>query len=355
MDGKARPLLLRLDSGAVLCSRGEDGTAVQLSARAAYEARKVRLPHLQKMRGLLQELLAKLPNAQPLHEQHSGSKRNAVAEPQELAPSKRARSDVLNGGLHHQPSFGRQASPSTASGLSWHGGDFADKCVEIVDRCLTELGSQAYIFSQPVNGDAVPDYYHIIKNPMDFGTIRRRLMTNQYTTPEQFLTDAQLVFHNCHLYNKKGTMVHKLGVKLQNSFMQRWYRTGLGQQLRTKRSTAGLGPQKYEPQDVVEKKPRNRAPARPKQVRNDPLPTDMMMEMAEYLQTLDESQLHEVTDVLKRAGHPVTGGDGEEIELDFEVMEPKVMWELYDWVQSRKPAANEQQEDYDDVDDDDEY
>jgi hypothetical protein len=73
------------------------------------------------------------------------------------------------------------------------------------------------------------------------------------------------VFTNCHLYNKKGSPVHKLGVKLQTSFFKRIEAAGLSGGLRSKRSTAGLAAPKYEPQEAPEKKQRaGRAPAQPK-------------------------------------------------------------------------------------------
>jgi len=42
------------------------------------------------------------------------------------------------------------------------------------------------IFAVPVSVDDVPDYYDIVKNPMDFMTLRARLENYQYQTFDEF-------------------------------------------------------------------------------------------------------------------------------------------------------------------------
>ena len=47
-----------------------------------------------------------------------------------------------------------------------------------------------------------PDYFDIITNPMDFGTIREKLDLAQYVSLKAFLSDVRLVFFNCDAYNQ---------------------------------------------------------------------------------------------------------------------------------------------------------
>ncbi|KDO64194.1 hypothetical protein CISIN_1g036733mg, partial [Citrus sinensis] len=42
------------------------------------------------------------------------------------------------------------------------------------------------IFAEPVDTKEVEDYYEIIKEPMDFGTMRAKLHEGMYTSLEQF-------------------------------------------------------------------------------------------------------------------------------------------------------------------------
>jgi hypothetical protein len=77
-----------------------------------------------------------------------------------------------------------------------------------------ELGSW---FRQPVTEAIAPGYFEIIKFPMDFSTIFRKLDENQYMTPVQFCEDVWLVFNNTWTFNKKSQDVYKAGVKVSYS------------------------------------------------------------------------------------------------------------------------------------------
>ena len=59
-------------------------------------------------------------------------------------------------------------------------------------------------FLHPVDPVAlnIPDYFDIIKNPMDFGTIYQRLINGQITTEAEYLKLMELVFTNAITYNK---------------------------------------------------------------------------------------------------------------------------------------------------------
>lgn len=69
-------------------------------------------------------------------------------------------------------------------------------------------------FRQPVTEAIAPGYFDIIKHPMDFSTIFKKLDENQYTTPFQFCEDIWLVFNNTWTFNKKSHRVYKAGVKV---------------------------------------------------------------------------------------------------------------------------------------------
>ncbi|KAF4124948.1 histone acetyltransferase [Geosmithia morbida] len=63
----------------------------------------------------------------------------------------------------------------------------------------------AWPFLVPVNRDEVADYYDVIKEPMDLSTMESKLEADQYSTPEDFIHDAKLVFNNCRKYNNETT------------------------------------------------------------------------------------------------------------------------------------------------------
>ncbi|NXF19196.1 TIF1A factor, partial [Rhodinocichla rosea] len=74
-------------------------------------------------------------------------------------------------------------------------------------------------FQDPVP-PTVPDYYRIIKKPMDLSTIKKRLeVTNSfYTKPEDFVADFRLIFQNCAEFNEPDSEVADAGMKLEAYF-----------------------------------------------------------------------------------------------------------------------------------------
>jgi hypothetical protein len=47
----------------------------------------------------------------------------------------------------------------------------------------------------------VPDYHQVIKKPMDFLTMQKKLARLSYASPQEFVEDAILVFSNAAKYN----------------------------------------------------------------------------------------------------------------------------------------------------------
>lgn len=62
------------------------------------------------------------------------------------------------------------------------------------------------VFAEPVDPKEVPNYYDIIKDPMDFGTMRNRISSGHYTSIELFQKDIFLICDNAMQYNGKGTV-----------------------------------------------------------------------------------------------------------------------------------------------------
>jgi len=72
------------------------------------------------------------------------------------------------------------------------------------DTILTELWAQddSYPFVRPVDKRQSPDYYTIIKNPMDLSAIKEKLHSLQYKSSVDFVKDFRLMISNCRAYNQ---------------------------------------------------------------------------------------------------------------------------------------------------------
>ncbi|XP_072511162.1 bromodomain adjacent to zinc finger domain protein 2A isoform X2 [Notamacropus eugenii] len=85
-----------------------------------------------------------------------------------------------------------------------------------------ESHDSAWPFLEPVNPRVVSGYRRIIKNPMDFSTMRERLLRGGYSNSEEFAADALLVFDNCQTFNEDDSEVGKAGHIMRRFFESRW-------------------------------------------------------------------------------------------------------------------------------------
>lgn len=84
-----------------------------------------------------------------------------------------------------------------------------------------QMNPSAWPFSEPVNRQEVPDYYEFIKEPMALSTMEEKLDADLYTSLEQFIYDARLIFNNCRSYNSESTNYYKNANKLEKFFEQK--------------------------------------------------------------------------------------------------------------------------------------
>ncbi|XP_064820633.1 bromodomain adjacent to zinc finger domain protein 2B-like isoform X9 [Oncorhynchus masou masou] len=89
---------------------------------------------------------------------------------------------------------------------------------------LVELESHqdAWPFLNPVNPKSVPGYKKVIRKPMDFYTIREKLVHSQYLNLETFIIDVNLVFDNCERFNEDNSDIGRAGHNMRRFFENRW-------------------------------------------------------------------------------------------------------------------------------------
>ena len=72
-----------------------------------------------------------------------------------------------------------------------------------------------------VDANEVPDYYNVIKDPMDLKQIEMKVMCQQYHCLADFIKDMTKVFDNCRYYNSKDSSFCKCAEGLENYFIQK--------------------------------------------------------------------------------------------------------------------------------------
>ncbi|KAM4637894.1 bromodomain-containing protein 7 isoform 3-T3 [Amazona ochrocephala] len=75
-------------------------------------------------------------------------------------------------------------------------------------------------FSFPVTDFIAPGYSMIIKNPMDFSTMKEKIKNNGYQSIEELKDNFKLMCTNAMIYNKPDTIYYKAAKKLLHSGMK---------------------------------------------------------------------------------------------------------------------------------------
>ncbi|KAF8584316.1 hypothetical protein K439DRAFT_1633690 [Ramaria rubella] len=68
-------------------------------------------------------------------------------------------------------------------------------------RTVTADNHDAEAFLKPVSRMDYPDYYELIKHPMDLGTMMKHVKARKYKSKQEFAADLGLIWKNCFKYN----------------------------------------------------------------------------------------------------------------------------------------------------------
>lgn len=249
------------------------------------------------------------------------------------------------------------------------------RCGQILGKLMNH--KPHWVFNSPVDVVALGlhDYYQIIKNPMDLGTVKSKLKKNLYQTPLDFAADVRLTFNNAMVYNPKGHDVHIMAERLLARFEEMFspayrkceaeLRMAETEEMRRRNSwsqTPVSTPPPL-PQPVVPVPPpsvktmptpapvsipsqalvpitpslgkplgmRSTMAKQPKPKAKDPNKREMSFEekqkLSLSLQELPQEKMDQVVQIIRRRNSNLAQ-HGDEIEVDIEVVDTETLWEL---------------------------
>ncbi|URE39006.1 bromodomain domain containing protein [Musa troglodytarum] len=96
------------------------------------------------------------------------------------------------------------------------------QCETLLKRLMNH--QYGWVFNTPVDPVKlnIPDYFQVIKYPMDFGTIKTRIQLDRYSNPLDFVSDVRLTFTNAKTYNPPKNDVHIMADAMSKFFETRW-------------------------------------------------------------------------------------------------------------------------------------
>lgn len=98
-----------------------------------------------------------------------------------------------------------------------------------INRCRAILKQlqrhkDAIFFLEPVDPVAlkIPDYFKVIKNPMDLKTVETKMEELEYEETRDFASDVRLVWSNACTYNPPSSLVHQKAQIMSRYFEERF-------------------------------------------------------------------------------------------------------------------------------------
>ncbi|KAF3905852.1 hypothetical protein AA313_de0207476 [Arthrobotrys entomopaga] len=253
----------------------------------------------------------------------------------------------------------------------------------------------AYPFYNPVDPVAleIPDYFKIIKKPMDMSEIQRKLNHNEYNNSNEFEADMRLMFNNCYKFNPPDSPVYKCGKGLEAVFDEKWAAKPsfkeetptppapeeeeeeeseeeesedeaspqlekleaqlsrlhseietIRKQKKSKKASPPAASKKHKKSvsagSASAKAPAKAPPPPPPKKKSSKKKADLSppymtfaqkQELSERINTLSPAKMHQALNLIK-AHHPDLAQDGDEIELDIDELAPATLHKLYKFV-----------------------
>lgn len=283
-------------------------------------------------------------------------------------------SNYSNGGVHSSshnvPNIKRSVSARVETGrhgassipASSENSSLMKQCEDLLKYLMNH--KNGFAFREPVDPIklGIPDYFSIIQNPMDLGTIMKKLKSGAYCSPWGFASDVRLTFVNATAYNPPGNHVHVVANSMSKLFeskfkaiekkmktevsMEREETFQPTQQIK-RRKLLSKNPPPSPPPSLVVPSPKEKV-----EIKNESL-TEDRLHVHRLLRLLEEDLPEHIQDFLRRqsiAGNQQLCGDEIEIEIDIDSFNHDVILQLKKLLNEHmdylKSSTNQKKEDH---------
>ncbi|XP_068345794.1 transcription factor GTE8-like [Pyrus communis] len=208
------------------------------------------------------------------------------------------------------------------------------QCEALLKRLMAHQSS--WLFKEPVDVVKlnIPDYFTVIKHPMDLGTIKSKIASGSYSSPLEFAADVRMTFTNAMTYNPPQNKVYAMADTLSKFFEVRWKTI----EKKLPKADSQPPPTKSGPCEGMET-PKPLPPSKKRtitsvhnEVKSEPpkrvMTTEEKLNLSRELESLlGEMPLH-IIDFLKE--HSSNGKDSgeDEIEIDIDVLSDDTLFTL---------------------------
>lgn len=199
-------------------------------------------------------------------------------------------------------------------------GKVAVKCKTMIKSLSND--KNAWPFLEPVDPISlnIPDYFDVIKHPMDLGTIKKRLDTGYYSTIAELNFDVHLTFNNALTYNIPGSDICLMAEHLLESWSKKY--TSLLKQIEEQ-------PENWKVEAIRSKTKKTDSD---KKKNIQPMTYEEKKKLGEQINQLDSEQLQRVVEIISKTFGP--SENEQDLEVDMNDLGDETLRELEAYVQS---------------------
>uniref|UniRef100_A0A8D9EME9 Protein polybromo-1 n=1 Tax=Cacopsylla melanoneura TaxID=428564 RepID=A0A8D9EME9_9HEMI len=77
------------------------------------------------------------------------------------------------------------------------------------------------MFMELPSAKIYPEYYKVIKQPIDMTQIENNIQNEKYRSQDEILADVKLMFANCRVFNEPGSLIYEDAVNLEKVLVER--------------------------------------------------------------------------------------------------------------------------------------
>ncbi|XP_030457986.2 transcription factor GTE10-like isoform X2 [Syzygium oleosum] len=243
-------------------------------------------------------------------------------------PSARTGSQSKKGAL------GRSKSIKAATSANASNAMLLKQCEALLNRLMSH--QYGWVFNTPVDIVElnIPDYFSVIKHPMDLGTVKKKLLSGEYASPLGFAADVRLTFSNAMTYNPCENNVHIMADTLRKHFESKWKAVekklpavndmqAVPEYAAHSETGIGIEMPPLKKKKVMPVDPRTK-PEPEKRIMSDEEKHKLSVELEALLGELPES----IVDFLKEQSSGAEQANKDEIEIDIDALGHETLFKL---------------------------
>jgi len=94
---------------------------------------------------------------------------------------------------------------------------------EVIKKLVKQLWANrsSNPFHEPVDPSEAPNYYKVVKEPMDLSTVDKKVNNGDYQKLCEFIGDVMRIFENCRFFNQPNSSIMKSAENLESFFSQK--------------------------------------------------------------------------------------------------------------------------------------